>query len=70
MPLFGSLGALMKKGFDNFDREVLNEYGPVVGYFEGSIPYILTSDVQLIKLVTIKDAACFVNRRVRSNFVR
>ena len=68
MPVLGNLGALMKKGFDVFDREVLNEYGQVVGYFEGSIPTVLTNDVKLIKLITIKDAACFVNRRVRAAF--
>ena len=68
-PILGNLGDLMKKGFDVFDQEILNKYGQVCGYFEGSIPTILTSDTKLIKLITIKDSACFVNRRVKSIYL-
>nr|APA31878.1 cytochrome p450 01657 [Brachionus plicatilis] len=62
-PLTGNLHKVMKEGFAEHDIEIMKKYGRVVGYFEGSTPVVLTTDIKFIKNVMIKDFNCFVNRR-------
>ncbi|RNA30710.1 Cytochrome P450, partial [Brachionus plicatilis] len=67
-PLTGNLLGAMKEGFSKFDIEIMKKYGRVVGYFEGSTPIVLTTDIKFIKNVMIKDFNCFVNRRNFASF--
>mgnify|MGYP001810828208 CR=1 FL=1 len=64
LPIFGNLLELSSQTFSVFDDQMLQKYNRICGYFEGSTPVILISDVKLIKAITIKDSNCFVNRRV------
>jgi hypothetical protein len=56
--------ALIKKGLTTHDEELMRKYGKVAGYFEGSTPNLMISDVKLIRATFIKDFGNFVNRRV------
>jgi cytochrome P450 len=40
----------------------LKEYGPTLGYYIGSRPFILTSDTELIKRILVKDFHFFSQR--------
>lgn len=65
LPLVGNLNGLFKNGPLVNDAELIKKYGKICGYFEGSTPVILTTDLKLIKAVMIKDFSSFVNRRVK-----
>ena len=46
---------------------LIKKYGKekkVVGFFEGSTPFVLCTDPEMIKQIMIKDFSNFVNRRV------
>ena len=66
LPVVGNFLGLISKGLDGYDTELLQKYDRTCGYFEGSTPIIITNDPKFIKSVMIKDAASFVNRRVRT----
>jgi hypothetical protein len=65
-PLFivGNFLDIFKKGFPKHDAEIMQKYGKTVGYFEGEMPVILTTDPNFIKSVMMKDFSCFINHRV------
>ena len=63
-PIIGNFFSLIKKGLTTHDEELMTEYGRVVGYFEGSTPNLMITDVKLIRAALIKDFNNFVNRRV------
>lgn len=63
-PLIGNFMDVVKKGLHRHDIEIFKEYGKTVGYFEGSHPVILTSDIKFMKVFLVKDFGSFVNRRV------
>nr|ATW72294.1 cytochrome p450 CYP3044A7 [Brachionus calyciflorus] len=63
MPLIGNFHNVFIQGFVNHDINIMKKYGRTVGYFEGSSPVVLTTDVNFIKNVMIKDFNYFVNRR-------
>nr|QEV83804.1 cytochrome P450 [Brachionus rotundiformis] len=67
-PLIGNIQNVMREGFVKHDIELMKKYGRVVGYFEGSTPVVLTTDVKFIKNVMIKDFNSFVNRRTFESF--
>jgi hypothetical protein len=64
LPLVGNLLQVIKKGITEHDTELMNQYGKIVGFFEGSTPNLMITDIRLIKSITIKDFGHFVNRRV------
>jgi hypothetical protein len=68
LPIFGNLLELAKLGLNNYDIAMFNKYGKTFGYFEGSQPVVLTTDVKFIKAVMIKDSNNFINRRVINIF--
>ncbi len=55
---------LLADGLIKFDTQMQQNYGKTLGYFEGSTPLILTTDLRFIKSVMIKDFSYFTNRRV------
>lgn len=66
-PVVGNLFQIVRKGLIEFDKELINKYGKdkkIVGYFEGSTPFILCADPEMIKQIAIKDFCNFINRRV------
>jgi hypothetical protein len=65
LPLVGNFLELIKKGITDHDIELMNKYGKIVGYFEGSTPNLMVSDLKLVKSITVKDFSHFVNRRVQ-----
>jgi hypothetical protein len=64
LPLLGNFGDIQKKGIYQHDIDIFKTYGKIVGYFEGPVPVILTTDLKFMKNVLIKDFSSFVNRRV------
>ena len=60
VPVFGNLLTFMKKGFDTY----LSSFGRVVGFYEGTNPFIMCTDPLLLKNILIKDFNTFKNRRV------
>jgi len=64
LPLIGNFNGVIKLGATKYDEYLMGKYGKIVGYFEGSTPNLLISDVKFIKAVLIKDFSHFVNRRV------
>ena len=50
------------------DRDMMKKYGKVVGYFEGTVPNLWITDIDIIKTVFVKDFDHFVNRRVFNIF--
>ncbi|RNA32702.1 cytochrome P450 3A9-like [Brachionus plicatilis] len=61
--LLGSMHEVLRYGFAKNDRKLIDKYGAIVGYFEGSTPVVVTTDLKFIKNVMVKDFNCFVNRR-------
>lgn len=45
-------------------KEWHETYGPVVGYFMGKIPVLAITDIELLKLIEIKDFMDFADRPV------
>ena len=60
---------LLAQGLIKFDTQLKEEYGKIVGVFEGSTPVIITTDLRFIKAIMIKDFSHFTNRRVRDRLV-
>ena len=54
----------MKKNIPKYDQELVKKYGRVIGYFDGTVPNLFTTDAELIRLVFVKDFDHFINRRV------
>ena len=48
-------------------KEWLDEYGPIVGYYMGVMPRILVSDLEILKEILIKQIDTFTNRPVSEN---
>lgn len=68
LPLFGNFLDIVRFGVAGSDMRLVNTYGKLCGYFEGSTPVIMTTDVKFIKSILIKDFGSFVNRRVIESF--
>jgi hypothetical protein len=65
LPLVGNLLETFKNGITSYDEKLMQKYGRIVGYYEGSTPNLLITDVKLIKAITIKDFEHFINHRVK-----
>ncbi|XP_074660642.1 cytochrome P450 3A9-like [Tubulanus polymorphus] len=61
---FGSGYKFMKMGLIEFDRFLYNESKDkkVIGNTFAGVPYIMISDLDMIKNIAIKDSASFINR--------
>ena len=46
------------------DRKLMEKYGKIMGYFEGSNPNLWITDTKMIKSIFVKDFDHFINRRV------
>lgn len=60
--LLGNAWEFYRKGYVNVFREWHEKYGPVVGISMGYKPMMLVSDVELFKIVFIRDLADFTDR--------
>ena len=68
-PFFGNFFDIKNKGYRNFETRLVTEFGPIVGYYEGSEPIVVCTDKALIKNICIKDFSSFTNRRARIYFI-
>lgn len=66
-PVVGNMLDVVKKTFAVHDLEIVKKYGKTLGYYEGTTPIIITTDVKFIKTFMIKEFSSFVNRRVKKN---
>lgn len=64
LPLLGNMIGIIKNGFKENDKQLINKYGNIFGYFEGTSPIIICADKELLKNILQKDFFNFVNRRV------
>ncbi|XP_055348320.1 cytochrome P450 3A24-like [Paramacrobiotus metropolitanus] len=62
-PLSSSFAELTKIGPARFDEKCIRKFGNVFGVFEGSMPVIVISDLEMLKSIMVKDFTHFVNRR-------
>ncbi|XP_067680459.1 cytochrome P450 3A24-like [Haliotis asinina] len=69
--IFGALSGMKKAGsVPKYDQQILEEYGKVVGLYHMRKPIYLIADIDMIKQITVKEFASFVNRRNHINFPR
>ena len=68
-PIFGNFYDLVKEGAPYYELRIMKEFGRIVGFFEGSEPIILTTDINFMKCMLIRDFNSFVDRRV-STFLK
>lgn len=59
-----NLDVLCFQNLPKHDKRLMAKYGKVVGYFDGTIPNLWTTDADLIKSVFVKEFDHFINRRV------
>ena len=64
-PLAGNFVTALIRGFREYDSELIKKYGKTCGFFELNRPTVVTTDLNFIKAVMIKDFGYFVNRRVK-----
>jgi cytochrome P450 family 3 subfamily A len=50
-----------------YDVALVKKYGKTFGYFDGRLPNLFTTDVDLIRTVFVKDFDNFFNRRVSND---
>ncbi|XP_037507676.1 thromboxane-A synthase [Rhipicephalus sanguineus] len=58
----GNMNELRKKTPIVAYREWIDKYGKVVGYFNGSRPVLLVADLDLLKMIQVKDFQDFIDR--------
>ncbi|KAL1438418.1 hypothetical protein MTO96_048032 [Rhipicephalus appendiculatus] len=68
--LSGNLSELIQKGTLVKYKEWLDNYGDIVGFYNGAHPFLIVKDPDLIKKIQIKDFHNFHSRGVSSGFSR
>lgn len=68
LPLFGNFLDIIRNGLIQNDIKHVKTYGRISGFFEGSTPVIIVTDLRFLKTMMIKDFSSFVNRRVIDSF--
>lgn len=66
--LSGNLPELTRNGSLASFAEWTKKYGDIVGYYNGSIPYVIVKDPKLLRQIQIKDFGAFQSRGVTSTF--
>ncbi|KAL1278451.1 hypothetical protein QQF64_025124 [Cirrhinus molitorella] len=65
-PFFGTLLSYAK-GLCNFDMECAKKYGKVWGIYDGRLPILMVTDLEMIKVILVKECySTFINRRKRT----
>ncbi|XP_064405639.1 cytochrome P450 3A24-like isoform X2 [Halichondria panicea] len=49
-------------GYVKFQSSITKEYGPVVGYYLGFMPFVTVTDVEILKHILVKDFDSFQDR--------
>ncbi|CAF4083217.1 unnamed protein product, partial [Adineta steineri] len=63
IPLLGEMFNVIRRGMYKNDMALIKKYGKIVGIYEGTIPIILVTDLDILRNVLIKDSHVFINRR-------
>nr|CAH0108323.1 unnamed protein product [Daphnia galeata] len=63
IPIFGNMWGVWKENLPEYDIALVKKYGKVFGYFDGPIPNLVITDVDMIKAMFVKDFDHFADRR-------
>ena len=66
--IFGNALEIDRRGLLTMQLEWHKTYGPIIGYFMGKTPILAITDVELLKLIEIKDFMDFADRPVSCLF--
>ncbi|XP_046449638.1 cytochrome P450 3A14-like [Daphnia pulex] len=73
IPIFGNMWGTWKMNLPAYDLALVKKYGKVFGYFDGPIPNLWITDVEMIKAMYVKDFDHFIDRRsfqMRTKIIR